>query len=223
MGGGDPFLGVCGHVADQCVAACGVEFAEDVVEQVDRGGFAGGFKQAALSELEGEGDRALLPFAAEVGGWFAIDAQRDVITVGPDHRLAGAPLALAGVDDRLVEVGSAGRNVIERERFVFAADGCLCFGGVGVELRDHLCAGFDELATVFGEDMVVGKNFFISVEPLAQQQIFGKQRAAVAGQRAAVGGINLRADKIEVAAAGFAGATNKFQIFVAHPDDEPTL
>lgn len=43
MGGGDPLLGVCGHVADERVAADRVEFAEDVVEQVDRGGFAGGF------------------------------------------------------------------------------------------------------------------------------------------------------------------------------------
>ena len=76
--------------------------------------------------------------------------------MGADHRLAGAPFAFAGVDDGLVEVGSAGRDVIEREGFVFAADGGLCFGSEGVELRDHLRAGADDLAAVFSEDLVVG-------------------------------------------------------------------
>ena len=173
VGGGDPLLGVCGHVADECVAAEGVEFAEDVVEQVDRGGFGGGFEQAALREFEGERDRALLAFAGEIGGGFAVDAQRDVIAVGADHRLAGASFAFAGVNDRLVEIGSAGRDIIEREGFVFAADGGLCFGSEGVELRDHLRAGADDLAAVFDEDLIVGEDFFFAAVAFAQEQVFG--------------------------------------------------
>jgi len=182
MRGGDPLLGVCGHVADERIAANGVEFAEDVVEQVDRGRFAGGFEQAALCEFEGERDGALLAFAGEIGGRFAVDAQRDVIAVGSDHRLAGASFAFAGVDDGLVEVGSAGRYVIEREGFVFAADGRLRFGGEGVELRDHLRTGADDLAAVFGENLIVREDFFFAPVPFAQQQVFGHQCATIACQ-----------------------------------------
>lgn len=75
VGGGDPLLRVRRHVADERVAADGVEFAEDVVEQVNGCGFAGGFEQAALCEFEGERDRSLLAFAGEIGGRFAVDAQ----------------------------------------------------------------------------------------------------------------------------------------------------
>jgi len=102
--------------------------------------------------------------------------------VGADHRLAGASFAFTGVDDGLVEIGSAGREVIERERFVFAADGGLCFGSEGVELRDHLRAGADDLAAVFGEDLIVGEDFFFATVAFAQQQVFGHQCATIAGQ-----------------------------------------
>lgn len=88
--------------------------------------------------------------------------------MGADHRLAGTSFAFAGVDDRLMEVGSAGRNVIKREGFVFAADGGLCFGGEGVELRDHLRAGADDLAAVFNEDLIVGEDFFFAAVAFAQ-------------------------------------------------------
>ncbi len=182
VGGGDPLLGVCGHVGDERVAADGIEFAKDVVEQVNRCGLAGGFEQSALCEFEGERDRALLAFAGEIGGRFAVDAQRDVIAVGADHRLAGAPFAFTGVDDGLVEVGSAGGDVIERERFVFATDGGLCFGGEGVELCNHLRTSADDLAAVFDEDLIVGEDFFFAAVAFAQQQVFGHQCTAVAGQ-----------------------------------------
>ena len=75
MRGGDPLLGICGHVADERVAADRIEFAEDVVEQVNGCGLAGGFEQSALCEFEGERDGALLAFAGEIGGRFAVDAQ----------------------------------------------------------------------------------------------------------------------------------------------------
>ena len=122
-----------------------------------------------MCEFEGERDGALLTFAREIGGRFAIDAQRDVITVGADHRLAGAPFAFTGVDDRLVEIGSACGDVIERERFVFAADGGLCFGGEWVELRDHLRTSADDLAAVFDEDLIVREDFFIAAVAFAQE------------------------------------------------------
>ncbi len=83
--------------------------------------------------------------------------------------MAGASFAFAGVDDRLVEVGSACGDVIECEGFVFAADGRLCFGGEGVELRDHLRTSADDLAAVLSEDLIVGEDFFFATVAFAQQ------------------------------------------------------
>ena len=84
VGGGDPLLGERRKVAHQGVASAGVEFAEDVVHQVDREFSAALLQQFSLGEFQGEGERALLAFAGEIRGGHAVEAEIEVVAVRAD-------------------------------------------------------------------------------------------------------------------------------------------
>ena len=61
VGGSNEFLRGCGKIGEQRIATAWVEFAEDVVNQDDRGGAALVLKHPGLRQLQRQRDRALLP------------------------------------------------------------------------------------------------------------------------------------------------------------------
>ena len=205
------------------VAAAGVELAENVVHEVERGLAAAGFEELALGELEGEGEGALLTFAGEIGDGEAVQAEVELVAVRADDGLAEAGFALAGEQDGFPQIRAAGREVVEGERLVTAADGALGLGGEGSEPGDEAGAGIHEDGAVLDEDFLVEKDFRIAGAAFLEEEILRTEGAAVAGPRAAVTGIDLGTEEIEVAAAAFTRAADQFEVLVSHPDDESAI
>lgn len=67
-GRGNPFLSTDGQIVHEGVPSAGIEFAEDVVHQIDGHSASKLLKQFALGEFQGEGERALLAFTGEIPG-----------------------------------------------------------------------------------------------------------------------------------------------------------
>ena len=97
MGGGDPLLGHRGQMTHERIAATGIEFAKDVVHQIDRHFSTASFEQLALGEFQSQCEGALLAFAGIVGGGHAVDSEVDFIAVGTDDGLAQAGFAFASL------------------------------------------------------------------------------------------------------------------------------
>ena len=81
VGRGDQFLAAGGERGEEGVAAVGIKFAEDVVEQQDRRLLAGFAQEGGLGEFEGEGDGALLAFRGELPGRPIVEQQLKIVAV----------------------------------------------------------------------------------------------------------------------------------------------
>jgi hypothetical protein len=114
-GRGDDGLRGGGEGFEEAVAARGVEFAKNVIEQEHGGLTVEGFEVARLGDFEGEGDAALLTLGSEGGGFQAVEGNFQVVAVGASDGLAKSLLLPAGGDETFGEGTIASGVVGERE------------------------------------------------------------------------------------------------------------
>ena len=222
VGGGDEFLGVCGECGEEGVAAAGVEFAEDVVEEEDGVAAGEGAEDGGLGEFEGEGDGALLAFAAEAVGWAGVDGEGEVVAVGACGGDAAAEFFVAETFELGWQIGFRAWEGSDGEEFGGRADGGVGGGGFRGEGGEELGAEGGEDGGGVGEDAGVG----VDLPPwrggvAAEEEVAGAEGGFAAAEGWAVFGEELGTEEVEVAAADFAGAGDEVAVGVAEPDDEP--
>jgi histidyl-tRNA synthetase len=213
-------LGVGRQRVQQVASAFGVEFPENVVEQVDGRRPAAGADEGGLREAESEGDGALLALAGEGGSGGAVEFEGEVVAVRTDHRLPQAPLLGGAGGEGGCEVVAAGAFVAQAGHFAARADGGHLRGDEGGERGAKFPAGAAEVCAGGEERSVVGGEFASAVRTLLEQEIARAQRAFVGAEVFEVAGIALAAEEVEEAAAFRRGAAHQFDVLVGKERDE---
>jgi hypothetical protein len=76
---------------------------------------------------------------------------------------------------------------------------------------------------VFDQDFLVGEDFRVARTAFLEQQVLRLEGAAVARPRAAVGGVDLCADEVEITSSPLAGTADQFEVLVSHPDHQAAI
>src|SRR5690606_17788241 len=89
----------------------GIEFAENIVDQVDRQAVPRFGERLALGQLESERERALLALARELTRRQSIHRQGKVVAMRPHETLTLASFLLPGLLQGRAEIGATRRAV----------------------------------------------------------------------------------------------------------------
>ena len=213
-------MGIGGQGAEETPAAFGVEFAEDIVEQVNRRGAAPGADEGGLREAQGEGEGALLAFTGEGGGGGAVQFERNIVAVRTDDSLPQASFFRGAGGQGRGEIVAAGALVAQRGGFAARADGAHVEIDEGRQFRAELAADLREVSASGEERSVIGGEFASAVRSFFEQEIARAQGALVSAEMPEVTGIALAAEKVEEAAPFGRGAADQFDVLVGKKRDQ---
>ena len=199
-GGGEDALGIRRERGEQAPAPLGVEFAENVVEQIERRRTAPRANEFGLREAQGEGERALLPLAGEGRGSGAVQFEEDIVAVRTDYGLAQAPFFLGAPRQRSGQVVPSGTLVVQSAGFAARTNRSHVLGDkrrqFGAKFPPHAA----EVLSGGEERSVVSGNFASAVRAFFEQEVARAEGAFVSAEIFQVTGVALAAEKIEKAA-----------------------
>jgi hypothetical protein len=213
-GGGEDTLGIRGERGEQATAPLGVEFAENVVEQIERRGTAPRADQFGLREAEGEGERALLTLAGEGRGSGAVQFEEDVVAVRTDYGLAQASFFVGAPRQRGGEVVPSGTFVVQSAGFAARTDRSHVLGDkrrqFGAKFPPHAA----EVLSGGKQRSVVSGNFASAMRAFFEQEVARAQGAFVSAEIFQITGVALAAEEIEEAATLRRRAADEFDVLV---------
>ena len=219
-GGGEDALRIRGKRGEQAPSALGVEFTEDVVEQVDRRGAAARADQFGLGEPQGQRERALLALAGERRGGGSVQFEENVIAVRTDHGLAQASLFHGACLQRGREVLPSGTLIAQTAGFATRADGRHMPGHQGRQFGAEFLPRAAEVLSGGKKRSVVSRDFASAVRTLFEEEVARAQGAFVGAEIFQVARVALAAQKVEEAAAFRRRAADQFDVFVRKKGDQ---
>ena len=218
--GGEDALGVGGQRGEQAPSAVVVEFAEDVVEEVDRRRPAAGADEFRLGEAQGQGHRALLAFAGECPRCCAVEFERDIVAMRTDHGLAQSPFFLRGRRQGPRKIVAPGASVAQRHAFPARADGVDVAFNERIEFAAQPGADLRQVFPGGDQGSVVGRDFAAAVRTFLEQEIACPQGAFVGAEIFQISRVTLAAEKVEEAAAFGGGAADEFDVLAGKERDQ---
>lgn len=220
VGGGDEFLSLLGEAVHEGAAAVGIEFSENVIDEIDRTGFLALEKELALAEFEGESEGSLLAFAAEIAGPGLADFQDEVVAMRAGEGDAATGFAVGDFGEGFFEIALALVAVGEGNFLGAGADFGVVIGDEGGEGFAEFGAPGGQFGSVLDEEAGVGPNLGGGGGAIFQELVPGAEGATVTGPVPEVGGIDLASGEVEVAATLISAAANKAEVVVSDPDHE---
>ena len=200
---------------EEAAAAFDVEFAHDVVDEEDGRGAVDAGKEFGLGHFEGDGEGALLAFAAELGGGFFVLQELEVVAMGADEGGAEAAFAGAGLGEFDGEIVYDAGQIIKAEVLGIVGNAAVGEAGEGGEFGDEFAAGADEVVAEFDEfrgEAVEGG--FVGLA-LFEDGVAGADAVQVALEEGQVAGLGLSEEEVEKAAAGAGGAFDELEVLGA--------
>lgn len=220
VGGGDQLLGILGKVGEESIAAGDVELTEDVVDEENRFlGVVSLGEEARLSQLQSEGESALLSLRAEGAGWVAVDLECEFVAVRTDDGLTAPGVGLAGFFKCPRQRPQNGFGLVgDGGGLGASAEAGSSIGDPRLEESDELGATPEEDFAVLHEEQSVGIDLRPRDRHIFEKIVSGSGGPFIAAQGAKVVGEDLRANKVEVAPPTLPAPVNELEITIAHPD-----
>lgn len=219
MGSGDEALRIRRQRFEEGHPARGVQFPEDVVDQMN-GRVARFFRQQGrLGQLHGNGDGALLPFRGILGGAPAVERHVQVIPVRAVLGLSVPDVPFQGGAEPFVQVPFFRGAVGHVHLFLSAADVAVGQRDVGQQERQEAGAQAPEFRAVKGQLPGVGVQLELVPVLVLEQVVARFQRPSVAEQGHPVAGVPLASQKVHVFPPGIRSGLDQGKVVIAHPDD----
>ena len=200
------------------MAAGGVEFAHDVVDQQNGWGAVGGGEVLGLGEFEGDGEGAFLAFAGEIGGGFVVELEAQFIAVRAEEGGAKGALSVAHAMEFGGEVFFDAGLVFDAKFFAIGGDAGVGGGDARAEFGQERAAAGHYFVTKL--DHFVRETFeggFVD-GPFFEERIAGAYGAGVVLQKGQVSGQGLGEEEIKEAPAAAACAFDELEVLGAKGD-----
>lgn len=204
---------------EKSAAALDVEFAHDVVDQQDRRRSVDAGEVFGLGHFQGDGEGALLAFAAIVGGGLFIQMQQDIVAMRADNGRALTLFPVPGLRQLHGKVALHTGAVFHAQFLGVVRDPPECQARQRREPGEELLAKPDQLVAAFHQfprKTVQGGRVD---HALFEDGVAGAHSLHVALQEGQITGVGLGEEQVDEAAPDSRRALDELQILGAEDDD----